>query len=683
MSKAAITKCSEYEYGKVKKALEKAIGLLGGIEKFVKPEQKVLLKVNLIEPMPPEKGACTHPMIVKAMIEMVKEITPNVWVGDAAGSTEENTTEKAFNVSGISAVIKETGAVKKNFQKSETIEIEVENGKHYKKIPIFRPVAEADVIINMPKLKTHGVTFYTGAVKNMFGCVPGKFRQTQHKKLKDRQKFSQALVDVFIAKKPSLNVMDAIQAMQGDNGPSYGPLYKLGLIIASEDAVALDAIASEVIGYNAMSIPTTQKAFEREVGEGRIEKIEIAGEKLEECKVKDFELSSLFSKKEFKKSKVFNPTVEKEKCIKCKSCKINCPVKAIKLKPFPIFDREKCIHCFVCMEVCQGEAIKLVEQKSTEKRLDLKVGYKCNNNCMFCVIAEKREQGNKTTEEIKKDLKLARKSGTAQIVFTGGEPTIRPDLIELVKYAKEIGFEEIQIQSNGRMFCYMDFCKKLVNAGVTEFGPALHGADAKTHDSLTKSPGSFEQTIQGIKNLVGLNQKVIMNSVITKQNFRQLPKIVELFANLKVHQAQLAFVHPMGNAGKEFDKIVPSFKEAMPYIYKAIEKAKNKGLRLMVEAVPLCLMQGYEQFSSEQYIPETEIREIEGFTPNFTKARKEEGKRKGPKCRECRYFLVCEGPWKEYPEKKGFSEFIPVKGKKIKSLKELACLHPQKNRKSY
>ena len=304
MSKVAITKCSDYEYEKVKKALEKAISLLGGLEKFVKPGQKVLLKVNLIEAMPPEKGTCTHPMVVKAMAEMAKEITPNVWIGDASGGIEENATEKAFNVSGIGKVIEETGAVKKNFQKSKTKEIEVENGKHYKRLPIFNPVAEADVIINMPKLKTHGVTFYTGAIKNMFGCIPAKLRHKQHKELQDMQKFSQALVDVFIARKPALNVIDAVQAMQGDNGPSYGPLYKLGLIMVSEDAVALDAIACETIGYSAMSIPTTKKAFERGIGEAELEKIKLLGERLEECRVYDFELSSLFSKKELKKIKL-------------------------------------------------------------------------------------------------------------------------------------------------------------------------------------------------------------------------------------------------------------------------------------------------------------------------------------------------------------------------------------------
>ncbi len=682
MSRVALVRCREYDYGKVRKAVEKAVDLLGGIRKFVKLNQTVLLKVNLIEPMPPEKGACTHPLVVKAVIEMVRKITPNVWVGDAAGGIDRKATERALAASGIGAVAAESGAVPKNFQRHRTVKARVERGKIYKAVPIFKPVAEADVVINLPKLKTHGLTFYTGAIKNMFGCVPGRMRQRQHKNLQDRRKFCQALVDIFSAAKPALTIMDAIQAMQGDEGPSYGSLYDLGLVLASSDAVALDAVACETIGYRPMAIETTRDAFERGLGEARLERVEVVGEKLRECIVRDFQLSSLFSKREFKGNKLFNPVVLEEKCIQCGSCELNCPVGAVKLKPFPVFDREKCIHCFVCMENCRGGAIKLVESQMPMKRVDLKLGYRCNNNCRFCVVADKRKQGNKTTREVKRDLLLAKKSNATQVVFTGGEPTIRHDIISLVKYARRIGFREVQIQSNGRMFYYIDFCRKLVKAGVTEFGPALHGPTAAIHDGLTRSKGSFAQTVQGIKNLKRLGQMVIMNSVITKQNYRHLPQLVELFIRLGVDQAQLAFVHPMGNAWKNFDTVVPYFKDAMPYIYSSIKAAEKAGLRLMVEAVPLCLMQGYESFVSEQYIPETEIREPGSYTASFTKARKEEGKRKGPKCVECRYFLVCEGPWKEYPEKRGFGEFQPVKGKRIRAVGELNC-QKRGHRKNY
>ena len=307
------------------------------------------------------------------------------------------------------------------------------------------------------------------------------------------------------------------------------------------------------------------------------------------------------------------------------------------------------------------------------KKLDLKLGYSCNNNCLFCAVGSKRERPDKSTVELKADLEKAFGNGAKGVVFTGGEPTIRPDLAELIKYAKEIGFEDLFIQSNGCNFKDLELCKKLIVAGTTEFGPSLHGPNAKIHDSLTGREGSFEETVQGIKNLNELSQKVVTNSVVTKQNFYLLPELVEMLVSLNVDHAQLAFVHPMGNAWKNFETVVPSFSEAMPFIYRAIEVSKQFGLPLMVEAVPFCLMQGFERFSSEQYIPETEIREPGSVVEKFSIVRKEKAKKKGENCSLCKYFLVCEGPWKEYPEKKGFLEFVPVEGKKIENLKDLYC----------
>jgi len=677
MAEVALVKCGGYGYATVKKAVRRAVSLIGGIEKFVAEGQTVLIKPNLIEPAPPEKGACTHPALVRAVVELVQPLAGKVWVGDASGGRERDATEKSFEASGLNAVLDETGAEKKNFQAFGTVKIGVAGGLVYREVPLFKPVAEADVVINLPKLKTHGLTFYTGAVKNMFGCVESGFRQRQHRMHGGMRDFSEALVDVFAARKPDLNIMDAVQAMEGNGGPCNGPLYGLGLLIASQDAVALDAAACEIIGYSALAIPTNSSAFRRGLGEARIGKISFVGERLQQCRVKDFQLSSLFPKRGAKEKRLFEPTLVRGRCVKCGRCETNCPVGAVRLLPLPEFDRRKCIRCFVCSEVCGSGAIRLAERPEPEKRVDLKLGYLCNNNCLFCVVADKKKLGDKSTGEAMGDLRLARKNNAAQVVFTGGEPTIRRDLPELVRYARKLGFTEVQVQSNGRMFCYKDFCRKMIDAGVTEFGPSLHGPNAEIHDSLTRSPGSFWQTVEGIKNLKGLGQKVVTNSVVTKQNYRHLPQLTCLLAGLGVDQAQLAFVHPLGNAGKSFNAVVPAFKEAVPYIRRSVEIAEKRGLRFMVEAVPYCLMRGLEEFVSEQYIPETEIREIGCYTENFSKVRKEEGKKKGPLCGQCRYFLVCEGPWKEYPQKMGFGEFKPVKGKRIRRLEELR--HAEKN----
>jgi len=302
------------------------------------------------------------------------------------------------------------------------------------------------------------------------------------------------------------------------------------------------------------------------------------------------------------------------------------------------------------------------------KKLDLKVGFSCNNNCIFCAQAHKRNLGDKTTEQLKKDLEEGIIDGCNQVVFTGGEPTIRKDIFELVKYASDLGYHDIQIQTNGRMLSYMKFAKQMVKAGATEFSPALHGHTAKIHEIQTRAPGSFNQTVQAIKNLVELDQYVLTNSVVTKFNYRYLPELVQLLINLDVDQLQLAFVHPCGNAGKNFDKVVPKKSDVEPFIHKALDIGKSSGKLMMVEAFPFCFMKGYEKYCSERFMPPGEVIDIGMAIKNFDKWRKEKGKAKSEKCKKCKYNLICEGPWKEYIEHYGWDEFKPVPGKMVKKI---------------
>ena len=293
------------------------------------------------------------------------------------------------------------------------------------------------------------------------------------------------------------------------------------------------------------------------------------------------------------------------------------------------------------------------------KRVDIKTGFVCNNKCLFCVQADNRLTGNRSFEEIKKNLEEVKDKCTG-VVLTGGEVTIRTDFLEVVKYAKKLGYETIQIQSNGRMFSSIDFCKKTIEAGATEFAPALHGYTAEQHDYLTNAK-SFNQTLKGIYNLKSLGAKVIMNTVILKPNYKDLPKIANLLCNLKVDQFQLAFVHAIGNAWDNYEEMVPKMSETVPYIKEAIDIGIKNNIFVMVEAVPFCLMEGYEKHISENYIPETVIRGVDfQNTDDYKNQRMSSGKKKFPQCKNCKYDQICEGVWKEYPEKFGEKEFIPV-----------------------
>ena len=293
------------------------------------------------------------------------------------------------------------------------------------------------------------------------------------------------------------------------------------------------------------------------------------------------------------------------------------------------------------------------------KKADIKTGFLCNNDCKFCVQGdEKKKLGNKSESEIRKILKDANRDCDI-VVFTGGEPTVRRDLVSLVRYAKKLGFKTIQIQSNGRMFAYEKFCKETIKAGANEFALALHGHTPEIHNWLTGS-NSFIQTLQGIKNLKRLKQRVITNTVITKSNYRHLPEIAKLLISLDIDQFQFAFVHALGSAAKNFGSVVPRMSLVAPYLKKALIIGKYFNKEAMAEAVPYCFLAGFEDRVSENIMPKMKIFDFKHIVPDFKKARVAEGKIKGPRCKKCKYFSVCEGLWKEYPEKFGWNEFVPI-----------------------
>ncbi|MBF0485611.1 MAG: radical SAM protein [Candidatus Omnitrophica bacterium] len=301
------------------------------------------------------------------------------------------------------------------------------------------------------------------------------------------------------------------------------------------------------------------------------------------------------------------------------------------------------------------------------RRVAIFVGYSCNNNCRFCVVADKRSFADRTTEQIQKELKEAYAGGARQVVFTGGECTLRKDICGLVSFAKKTGFPSVQIQTNGRSFSSMEFCKKILLAGMSVFAPSLHGATADLHDELTCKKGSFRQTVLGIHNVRKLTKgklPILTNTVIVKKNYRFLPEIARLLAGLGVYQMQFAFVHAQGNAGRFYKSVVPRKTDVVPYVTEALDIAIRAKIGVMTEAIPPCLLKGYEKYIAEPGIPSTEVREQGRLVERFEDVRMHEAKIKFPQCRRCRYDSICEGPWREYPVFYGNKEFQPVTIKK-------------------
>lgn len=293
------------------------------------------------------------------------------------------------------------------------------------------------------------------------------------------------------------------------------------------------------------------------------------------------------------------------------------------------------------------------------KKIDIKITYRCNNHCQFCVRDYRQELlRDRTFKEIVGILESHKKQ-CQEVIFTGGECTSKNDIISLVNYAKKIGYIVV-IQSNGRMFFYKDFCKEIIRAGADKFHISLHGHNAKLHDYLTGVKGSFEQTTNGIRNILSFGKILSTNTVINKLNYRLLPQIATLLIKIGVWQYQFAFPHILGRAYENWQKIVPRKSDVISYVRKGIKVGKKKRKMVQVEAIPYCFLAGYEDCVSDQYIPDVKIFDI-GISESFEQWRKNEGKIKGPNCIKCKYFQKCEGPWREYPQLFGWSEFIPVK----------------------
>ena len=301
------------------------------------------------------------------------------------------------------------------------------------------------------------------------------------------------------------------------------------------------------------------------------------------------------------------------------------------------------------------------------ERLVLFMNYSCNNNCVFCINGERDRAIYKKTNILKQDMLEGKKKGATYLELIGGEVTIRGDILELVSFAKSIGFKTISITTNGRMMAYPDFAEKIVAAGMTDVVFSLHGPTAKVHDALTRSVGSFDQLMKGLENVKKLGLKSIgTNTTIVKQNFKLLPKIGELIYVLGIRNAEFIFVDPnIGGARKDFKKLVPTISSISPYVKKCLDLGSNgKSKHWHIRYMPLCNFSNYLNQISE--VDERENFNTAHVAPDFKNnsvetSRAEAGKIKIATCKKCDLNDICEGVWKEYAKNVGTEELIAVK----------------------
>jgi len=356
MPKVSIVRCQDYDSQRVFEAVDRAVNLVGGIESYVKSGMKVLLKPNLLSARYPEEGVDTHPEVVRAVARLVKRAGGVPIIGDSPGGYGKNI-EEVFTRSGMRQIAQEEGVELVQFKSSRFVD----------GMPISRLVFDCDRIISLPKFKTHAITVLTAAVKNMYGTVIGLAKAACHSKAPKEEDFAKIIARVYSISRPHLSVLDGIVAMEAD-GPASGTLRKMNLVMAGQDAVAIDSCLAKIMGLEPLEILVTMEAYKSGLGEADLSRIEIVGDDINSFIAADFKLPQTTPLKFIPKTIAngvatlikFKPYIDSAICARCNLCKITCPVDCIEIGSDSCsIDYKKCVRCLCCHEVCPYKAISI------------------------------------------------------------------------------------------------------------------------------------------------------------------------------------------------------------------------------------------------------------------------------------------------------------------------------------
>lgn len=374
-SKVILLPCSSYREEAVYESLKMGLELLGSLEVLIKKEEKILLKPNLLKRAEVEKAVITHPVVVGMFGRLLRqEGYRNIILADSCG---HGTTGRVIAGTGMDRYLKELEIPAVDF--SEGVKTPYPKGSQAREFVLSRELLDQDCVISLCKMKTHALERITGAVKNSYGFIYGFHKAKGHTLYPSADSFARMLVDLNKCVKPRLYVMDGITAMEG-NGPGSGDPVKMGVLLLSQDPVALDAVFCHLIHLKPQIVPTNYHGQKMGLGTWKKEEIQLLtpeGEiSMEEAVVKygnpRFHVDRRAVKygiweKMAKALNIFQkkPYIEQDRCIRCGICVKSCPVsgKAVdfkngRQKP-PVYDYKKCIRCFCCQEMCPEKAIKV------------------------------------------------------------------------------------------------------------------------------------------------------------------------------------------------------------------------------------------------------------------------------------------------------------------------------------
>ena len=373
-NKVYVVRCPDYESAEEK--LRELFEMMGGINRFAAPGENIILKVNLLRAAKPEEAVSTHPAVAGGVARIAKEAGSVPVIADSPGAGskyDQKTLKKVYAICGMDKAAEGAG-VEVNLDTSYQA-VSYPEGSLIKHFEIIDPIIKADGVFNLCKLKTHLFTRITGAVKNSFGVIPGLTKPGYHAKLHDTGRFANMLLDLDRYVSPRISIMDAVVAMEGE-GPGAGDPRRIGLLLASESALALDVVASEIIGLPREKNPILLEAEKKDYYPNHISEVEVLGAELLEIKVSDFKFPATMLEGDglgpmawwerafkpiIKPGMSVKPRVIKDQCVACGACHEACPMNAITIvdEEYAKIDDKECIRCYCCHEMCPNDAVEL------------------------------------------------------------------------------------------------------------------------------------------------------------------------------------------------------------------------------------------------------------------------------------------------------------------------------------
>ena len=352
----SVMKCVTYEKAELEMAVRKCVDGLGGIRAYVSKGDRILLKPNMLSAREPDQAVTTHPEVVRTAIKLVREAGGIPIVGDTpSGLTTEAILRNLAEKTGIWKICQEEGV-------EFVFLVDAEKNSHpsglvAKSFELASVLKEVDGVISLAKFKTHSFTGLTGAVKNLFGLIPGLRKAEYHFRMQSAEAFSELLVDLAECVKPRLTIMDGVVGMEGD-GPSAGKAKPLGIVLSSADVHALDAFIAEIVGAAPESVPTVQIARRRGLIPSTSAEIEVVGGDRESFRTHHFRMPSktrpygripIALGRWFGESVARKPVFSRTKCTMCGMCIDICPAKALGNDTRrPRIDRSLCFRCYCC-----------------------------------------------------------------------------------------------------------------------------------------------------------------------------------------------------------------------------------------------------------------------------------------------------------------------------------------------